>query len=433
MDARISLFILAVLALILGLLRMDGALPLAQQGKPQTHIGFWNGFTGPDGRTMLGLIREFNEANPDIAVTMQRIPWGTYYNKVLISALDDRGPEVFVLVAGFMPRMVRSGFVAEVDDLYAEPAFRDDFAPALLEKVTFGGWLHGVPLDVHPHGLYLNKDMLRSIGMVDADGNPRAPVNGEEFIAAAAAMKQTDSDGNTTIWGGGLGNWYYNYMAFAAQFGGSFFDPAGRPTFDAAENVAALQCMVDLVQKHKVIPPSETGVSGWVGYRQKRVGMTIDGIYMMDDVRRLGNHPYMGAPLPQFGPNPGTYADSHVLCIRKNLSPEKRRAARLLIRFLSDRSLVWASAGQVPARASVRADPKFADMDVQYAFAKSLPHVMYPPTTPSVSELQLHIGAAVEKALRGRATPLEAMQEANRDFTRYLDRDAEERERALRK
>jgi multiple sugar transport system substrate-binding protein len=430
LDPRFSLIILAALSLVLGVLRCDLPSAISPSAAPKTHIAFWNGFTGPDGRTMLGLIREFNELHPDIQVTMQRIPWGTYYNKLLISALDGRGPEVFVLVAGFMPRMVRSGFVSSVDELYADPDFRQDFAPALLEKVTFASRAHGLPLDVHPHGLYLNRDMLVAAGITDGTGLAVAPATGEEFIAAATAMKFTAPDGSVRQWGAGLGNWYYNYMSFAAQFGGAFFDSAGLPTFNSPENIAALQAMVDLVQKYQVIPPSETGVSGWVGFRQQRVAMTFDGIYMVDDVRRLGGHPYMGAPFPQFGPRPGTYADSHVLCVRENLTPAQRRAAVLLIRFLSDRSLTWASAGQIPARASVRAEPGFAAMPVQFAFARSLDHVMYPPSTPSVSELQLHIGAAVEKALRGRATPAEALDQANKDFTRYLQRDAEERQRA---
>jgi hypothetical protein len=35
-------------------------------------VRFWNGFTGPDGRTMLRMVQRFNAANPDIEVLMQR-------------------------------------------------------------------------------------------------------------------------------------------------------------------------------------------------------------------------------------------------------------------------------------------------------------------------------------------------------------------------
>lgn len=36
-------------------------------------IRFWNGFTGPDGRTMLRLVQRFNRENRGVHVIMQRM------------------------------------------------------------------------------------------------------------------------------------------------------------------------------------------------------------------------------------------------------------------------------------------------------------------------------------------------------------------------
>jgi hypothetical protein len=51
---------------------------------------------------------------------------------------------------------------------------------------------------------------------------------------------------------------------------------------------------------------------------------------------------------------------------------------------------------------------------------------MYPPRTPLFQEMSNQITLAVETAIRGRATPLEALQQANRDFKRYAERDRAE-------
>ena len=40
-----------------------------------TELRFWNGFTGPDGRTILKLVKRFNRDNPDVRVTVQRMEW----------------------------------------------------------------------------------------------------------------------------------------------------------------------------------------------------------------------------------------------------------------------------------------------------------------------------------------------------------------------
>src|SRR5262245_40702988 len=42
-------------------------------------LRFWNGFTGPDGKTMEALVARFGRVHPEIEVRMQIIPWGTYY------------------------------------------------------------------------------------------------------------------------------------------------------------------------------------------------------------------------------------------------------------------------------------------------------------------------------------------------------------------
>src|SRR6185312_2786997 len=80
-------------------------------------LRFWNGFTGPDGRTMLGIVKKFNEENHDVHVTMQRMEWGTYYNKLFVAGLGGRAPEVFVSHSYALKRFMAAGFVRPADDM----------------------------------------------------------------------------------------------------------------------------------------------------------------------------------------------------------------------------------------------------------------------------------------------------------------------------
>src|ERR1700750_2087616 len=73
-------------------------------------LRFWNGFTGPDGRTMLEIVKKFNESHPDIHVTMQRMEWGTYYNKLFVAGLGGRAPEVFVIQTDSLSRFMSANF-----------------------------------------------------------------------------------------------------------------------------------------------------------------------------------------------------------------------------------------------------------------------------------------------------------------------------------
>jgi multiple sugar transport system substrate-binding protein len=130
---RVKLWLLGMLLLsvLLGLLRSDRALP---GGAEVTPINFWNGFTGPDGRVMLELVRTFNSRNPDVHVSMQRIAWGTYYNKLMVAGVDGRAPEVFILHSAQIPRMERAGFLDVVTDVYGpDLELKEEFDPNLLE------------------------------------------------------------------------------------------------------------------------------------------------------------------------------------------------------------------------------------------------------------------------------------------------------------
>jgi multiple sugar transport system substrate-binding protein len=437
MGAKTSLLILLVLCIMLGLMRSPKAVSLGS-GHEVVNIGFWNGFTGPDGRIMLTLVRKFNDTDGGAQVTMQRIAWATYYNKVMVSAMDGRGPDVFVLQADYVPRMHRAGFLDVVNDVFGPNLeLKSDYSDRLLELVRLddGGQEKylGVPLDTWPHGMYCNKEMLKSAGFVDEAGDPRPPRNREEFLKAAAVMQRDiddPPDGRPDYWGYAFGHWRYNFMSLAPQFGGRYMDENGEPTIDCPGNIQALQFLRDLLQNN-LAPPPEGGVAGWVGFRQQRVGMVFDGIYMLGDLQRLKDHPYYGAPIPQIGPQPGAFADSHILCIRKGLDPRRRAAAARFVKFLMepDNSLAWAGAGQVAARRSVRESEAFKQLQVQYAFSKQIDYVLYPPKTPSILEFFLHLDAAVERAVRGRQTPAEALAQAQRDFKRYLEVDRIERQR----
>ncbi len=385
-------------------------------------IDFWNGFTGPDGRVMLELVREFNRTNPDVRVTMQRIPWATFYNKVMVSALYGRGPHVFVMQSGVMPRAYRAGIVMDVTHLF-DDKLRAEFSARMIDRVEFDGKLYGLPLDVWPQGMFVNAKLLREAGFVNADGSVAVPRTRDEFLRVAKAL--TDPAKGT--FGFAYGMWTNNFMTLAPQFGGEYLDSAGNPTLDHPGNVAALQFLVDLHREHNVTPNPEGGIGGWVGFRQERVAMEFDGIYMLGDLKRLEGLQYLGAPIPQIGPKPGTMCDSHLLCIRKGVTPEQQRAAERFMLFLSEHSLAWADAGQVPARRSVRESDAFRALPVQAAFATQLDDAVYSPKTPSITELTLYVNLAVEKAIRGRMTAEEALHEANESYKRYLERDAAER------
>jgi len=388
-------------------------------------LDFWNGFTGPDGKTMEKLVKQFQAENRDVTVRMQIIPWGTYYDKLTLSLAYGGAPEVFVMHAARLPEFASFDTLRPLDDLFAaKPKLAaDDFAPVPWRASFYQARQLALPLDVHPLGMYYNTELFKAAGLVDKSGRAKPPQTWDEFVEAARRItKDTDRDGRPDQWGFVFTNQRSNFLTFAGQFGGGILSPDGTSCImDSPQNVRALHRMHDLIYKYKVAPKPE-GVDAWLAFRQGKVGMAFEGIYMLASLEEQKGLPFAGAPVPQLGPERAVWGGSHFLCQPKEISDVQARAAWRLMRFLSDHSLLWAAGGQVPARRDVQTSPKFAALPVQAQFARQLAAVQYEPLTPKANALFPFVDPAVEAVLLDLATPEAALKDAARRINQVLER-----------
>jgi len=416
--------VLVALLCLVGLL-LAGCLPSRRfHSATGAEIRFWNGFTGPDGATMERIVKQF-ERETGIRVKMQIIPWGTYYDKLVLSLAYGGAPDVFICHANRIAEFARYGVFRPLDDLIgADKEFPiRDFLPNIWQAGRYDGQQVGLPLDCHPQGLYYNLKLFREAGVVDTQGNPKPPGTWEEFLDAARRLtKDKDGDGRPDQWGFAFTWLRTNWITFISQHGGSILSPdLRRATLAEPPAVRATQQMCDLIYRYGVAPKPE-GFDSWMGFRQGRVAMAIEGIYMLSSVEEQKGLEYAGAPVPSFGPKRAVWGGSHMLCMPKSLSPERARLVWRFMRYLSDHSLDWAEGGQVPVRRSLLRQPRFRRMRVQYAFAKQLPYVVFEPASHKSTEIMPFYDAAIEAALLGIKTPQDALNEAARRIQQVLDR-----------
>ena len=390
-------------------------------------LRFWHGFTGKDGEVMLELVRQFKRENPDIDVTVQRMPWGTYYNKLFVAGLAGRAPEVFVCHSGAITRLRRAEFIRPIDDLAAADGSLPlaDIDASALAAVRAGDRHYGVPLDVHPIGLLYNRTLLREAKLVDTAGEAAPPRDWATFVDAVRRLKRdTDNDGRIDEWGFAFEGSSYNILtSWMWQFGGSLLNESrDRPTLVSPENIAALTLARRLIVDERLVPRPEEETS-WASFLQGKVGLFFGGVFMLRSLETQTTIDYAAAPLPQFGPRPAVWAESHVICLPQGLDEKKTAAAWRFITFLSNHSVEWARGGQIPVRASLRATPEFQALTIPHTFAQQLDRVRYSPAVPYIFELQRELRIAFEQILRGAATPEEALTKAQRNIEAVIARD----------
>jgi multiple sugar transport system substrate-binding protein len=384
-------------------------------------LRFWNGFTGPDGRTMLRIVQRFNRENPHVHVVMQRIDWATYYNKLFVARLGGRGPDVFVLHTDSVPRFVYAGFLRPCDDLISDGGLdANDFDANVWQSVAFDGKHYAIPLDVHPLGMYYNRTLFKKAGIVDAAGNAKPPTNRQEFLDACQRIT-THEKGQ---WGFVFTWQRTNVFTVIRQFGGSIFsDDYARCTLTEPATVAGLQFCVDLIHKLRVAP-TPAAMNPFIGFRQGKVGMVFEGIYMLPELQRQTDLDWAAAPLPQLGETKAAWGNSHNLCISADAEGGRLEACNRFVKYLSDHSLDWAEGGQVPVRRSLRDSERFRGMTAQFEFALQMPYISYMPRVLFVNEYLAEFEPAVDSALRGSITPEQAMQRAQANIERIMRRFA---------
>lgn len=398
-------------------------------GKPTSNptsaeIRFWNGFTGPDGATMEKIVKQF-ERDTGIRVKMQIIAWGTYYDKLVLSLAYGGAPDVFICHANRIAEFARYGVFRPLDDLIAEDKSFDqrDILPNIWQAGQYDGRQVGFPLDCHPQGLYYNRKLFREAGIVDDKGNPKPPQTWEEFLEAAHRLTiDKDGDGRPDQWGFAFTWLRTNWITFISQHGGSILsENLQRAALNQPPAVHATQQMCEVIYQHRVAPKPE-GFDSWMGFRQGRVAMAIEGIYMLSSVEEQKGLEYAGAPVPSFGPKRAVWGGSHMLCLPKDIPPERAKLVWRFIRYLSDHSLDWAAGGQIPVRRSLLQHPRLRQMQVQYAFAQQLPYVVFEPASHKSTEIMPFYDAAIEAALLGIKSPQDALNEAARRIQQVLDR-----------
>jgi multiple sugar transport system substrate-binding protein len=392
--------------------------PAGVEGKA---IEMWSPFTGPDGDEMTALADRFSSENP-CNITVTHIAQPDYVVKLNAAAAANQLPAMTAVrainVAELAARNVLKPFKPE-----AVAVFGDDIASDFPEDVwnvgLYKGERYSFPLDVHPFVMYYNKDMFAAAGVEEPGAEPWTR---EEFEDALAKL---EASGVTPL---SLGNGFQAgalFQALIRQYGGALTDEAGTTaTYNSEAAVKALERIKEL--KDKYTP--EVGGTGdpEVGvFKQGQAAITFHGPWHISDLQKL---PFAGfAPLPTIGDQPATWGGSHQLALTTD-DTATQIAAAMWINWLSEHSIDWAKAGQVPARSSVRNSAELSTAAEPISkVAESANIVVILPQVPELEgALWGQFGAVIDGYLAGDVTDAAAaFEEANAKSQQIMDENVE--------
>lgn len=357
-------------------------------------VVWWDFLGGGDGVRMKKLIEDFNAAHAGaIKIDATTLEWGTpFYAKVQTSAAVGEAPDVMTYHASRIPLAVEQGVLQELtaEDFAAMGLGQADFAPATWDAVTIEGKQYAVPLDTHPIVLYYNKDLLSAAGMLDDNGLPKGMDSREGFTATLQALK----DNGVTFPLGSVtadGNFMFRTIySLVGQQGGELMTDGEFLAGDNGDKLAnALGVLADWTKAG--LQSTYTDYPATVAlFTSGEAAMMINGVWevpTMTDLNAQGKLFDWGAvELPVIFDMPSTYADSHAFALPlnqgKDMTPEKRAAVLEVIGWIEKNSLLWATAGHIPAYGPVTDSAEYKAMEPNATYSSLTANMIFDPKTP---------------------------------------------------
>lgn len=389
-------------------------------------VVWWDFLGGGDGVRMKKLIEDFNAANAGkIEIQATTLDWGVpFYTKVQTSAAVGEGPDVMTYHASRIPLAVSQNTLTEItaEDIAAMGLSADSFAKETWDAVNVDGKQYAVPFDTHPIVLYYNKDKLAEAGLIGADGLPTGLDGLDNFTAALQKLKDAGNEHSIVQVTADGGFAFRTIYSFLCQQNGSIGgDGAWLPDDNAEKLTNAVKVISDWVAAG--YNPSYTDYPATVAlFTSGASPFMINGVWevpTMTDLHAKGELFEWGAiELPVLFDRPCTYADSHAFAIPNNqgkeVTPEKHAAVLEVIKYMSDNSLFWATAGHVPANEAVTETAEYKAMQPQATYAKLTANQVFDPKSVHAgvaSALFDAAGNAFTAAMNGETDPASAVAE----------------------
>ena len=186
-----------------------------------------------------GFVKDFEAANEDIDLTVDVVSWNDIYTVVNTRIANGQAPDILNID-------VFADYQADELLLPAEDYISDEtyakFYPSFLEQSVVDGTVWAVPDLASARAMYYNKDILAEVGV-------EVPTTWDEL--KDVCQKIVDHyNGEVYPWGVDMttdeGQACFAYYIW--NNGGDFTDAEGNWTLNSAENVEAIEFIIDMVK-----------------------------------------------------------------------------------------------------------------------------------------------------------------------------------------
>lgn len=383
------------------------------------------------------LTNRFNASQHEALVRTQIIEHRPYYSQIGGRIINRDVPAVAILHGSTLNDFVKRGLVEPLDEGFREvgvdPA---DFTPQARRAVTINGRTFALPFDTHSWLWHINLNLLKSAGLVGADGKPVIPRSEDELLAQARRFKAaTGKPYFILLTVNDAPAFMRTLVTLVQQQGGTLF-PRTPTEIDlkSAEVERAVTLLATLYREGLASHGHDYGAA-IQAFASGQGAVMINGTWLLGDMdaqsRQAGRPLYQGyaaVPFPQLHGQPGAWADNHLMVMLKGgtHNAAERRAALQFLKFLYDEGGAWARTGQLPTRRSVIESAEYRALPFRPQIAPLADYgASFPQAVARQSRVMTMLGDALTAVVVHGAPMKDTLAREQRSINRMLERDAQ--------
>jgi multiple sugar transport system substrate-binding protein len=388
--------------------------------------------SGVEGEALKAAARDY-ETQTGTHINIAEFPYANLFEKELIDLKARTGAyDLIMLDDPWFPRFMHEQFLAPIAP--PPPAGKldsdSDFVGASMALCRYPyqtGQLYALPYVGNSQLFFYRKDLFEKHSL-------KPPTTWNDVLAAAKTIHEKETTGAN-------GGKIHGYVMRAAQgnaavadfmpifwaFGGEMFDATGKPTVNSPEGIAALEFMLEL---GKYSPP------GYVSFNAAEVGahllqgtaaMSINWPAWLSSFSDPSKSKVIGKM--EFTTLPGAQKSGQAEIGNWLIAiPRDSQNGEAALEFL-----LWATTAEQMKRSALRGNPPtrkslFSDAELLAKYPtypaqlRSLESSRPRPRTPYWNEIENAFGIFLSKANSGELSPTDALNQANAEIEKILQR-----------
>lgn len=247
------------------------------------------------------------EKKTGLKVEYTNAPWAQYRENMITKFVGKAPVDVLWVSDSWLPEFADAGWIVPVDSYKALTAYNADTDAFSVDSMTYKGKQYGITYYTDFMGFIYNTDMLRKAGY------SAPPKTWAEVSEMAKAIKGKGLSEYPMLLSMAQESWLIEFMAaMVYSHGGRFTDEKGAAVMQDPKGgaAAALQWIMDAVQKDKIVSPACVETGELAGLKAFGAGQHAFGLIPKYRLRTL-NDPAQSqiagkaeiALMPKGGPN----------------------------------------------------------------------------------------------------------------------------------